>query len=62
MDWAFDKNPEYHARRIARKLDCDLPDTEDLITCLKALPAVNITLAHSKYVVSTPEECFECLD
>ena len=49
--WAFDKEPEYHARRIARKVDCDLPDQEDLIQCLKNIPAINITLAHVEYRV-----------
>jgi len=47
--WAFDKEPEYHARRIAGKVGCDLPDQEDMILCLKDLPAINITLAHSEY-------------
>ena len=51
--WAFDKEPEYHARRIAGKVGCDLPDQEDLIQCLKDLPAINITLAHSAYIVSS---------
>ena len=49
--WAFDKEPEYHARRIARKLDCDKADQEDLIQCLKDIPAINLTMAHKEYVV-----------
>ena len=49
--WAFDKEPEYHARRIASKANCDLPDQEDLIQCLKDIPAINVTLAHKEYRV-----------
>ena len=49
--WAFDKEPEYHARRIAGYANCDLPDQEDMIQCLKDIPAINLTLAHKDYRV-----------
>ena len=61
-DWAFDTKPEYHARRIAHKLDCDLPDKENLIKCLKELPEVKITAAHAEYVVSISYIHFGNLD
>ena len=51
--WAFDKEPEYHTRRLARKVGCDKADQEDLIQCMKDIPAINITLAHSEYRVSS---------
>jgi len=59
--WAFDKEPEYHARRIAKKVDCDLPNQEDMIQCLKDIPAINITLAHSEYRVRVNENQIDIL-
>jgi carboxylesterase type B len=50
--WAFDFEPEFHARRIARKLECDLDEQSALVECMKNKTFTEITKAHSEYVVN----------
>ena len=50
--WAFDFEPEFHARRIAKKLGCDAAEQKDIVLCMKTKNSTEITIAHSEYVVS----------
>jgi acetylcholinesterase len=47
--WAFDATPELHARGIAAHLDCNKDNLEDMVGCLRGLPAKNISAAFSAY-------------
>ena len=53
--WAFDDNisHEGHTRNIAAMVNCNLPDVEDLVDCMKSVPASNITSAANSYSVSS---------
>ena len=53
--WAFDDNisHEGHTRNIAAMVNCNLPDAEDLVNCMKSVPASNITSAANSYSVSS---------
>jgi len=48
--WAFDKNPEFHARNIAEKTGCTDENVEELVSCLKMLPVETITSAAKAYI------------
>jgi len=48
--WAFDKNPEFHSRRIAEIAGCTDENIDDLVSCLKLLPVESITNASKAYV------------
>lgn len=50
--WAYDdENAEFHARNIAEKVGCNLPDLDDLVDCMRQVPYTNITQADKEYSV-----------
>ena len=51
--WAFDNEPEKHAREIAGLVGCPNVDLEDMVQCLKAKPAEDIVNVHTQYIVRT---------
>ena len=53
--WAFDAQPEQHALNIASKVGCIMAENgveshDDLVACLRELPAVNISHAFNDYM------------
>ena len=53
--WAFDDHPEEHALKIASKVGCIMAENgvashDDLVACLRELPAVNISHAFNDYM------------
>jgi len=50
--WAFDRHPVHHAKNIAAKVGCSIEQGEthdDLVNCLRLIPASNISLAFTEY-------------
>ena len=47
--WAFDREPEYNGLNIAKKVGCDQESHDNVVTCLRGKPAINITLAFNEY-------------
>ena len=53
--WAFDAHPEQHALEIASKVGCIMAENgvtshDDLVACLRELPATNISHAFNDYM------------
>lgn len=48
--WAFDREPNFHAKNIAAKLDCKAEDHSEIVRCLRKESATNITMKHMEYV------------
>ena len=53
--WAFDAHPEQHALKIASKVGCIMAENgvnshDDLVACLRELPAANISHAFNDYM------------
>ena len=52
--WAFEESQkhEFHTRNIAAMLNCNYTSVEDIVSCMKTVPASNITKAANDYSVS----------
>ena len=52
--WGFEDidQHEWHTRQWASGLGCDKPEVADMISCLKALPVIDITKSAGNYSVS----------
>jgi hypothetical protein len=47
--WAFDTTPELHARHIAAKVNCTQTDADELVDCMRNVPAKDISVAFGEY-------------
>ena len=50
--WAFDSNAEFHAENIARIAGCseaEMASHDGMVTCLREMPAENVTIAYKSY-------------
>jgi carboxylesterase type B len=47
--WAFDTTPELHARHIAAKVNCTQTDVDELVNCMRNVPAKDISVAFGEY-------------
>ena len=53
--WAFDKEPEKHAKEIAARLGCPTDNIDDMVHCLKYEKSIKeIVDTHTEYIVSEP--------
>lgn len=53
VGWAFDNEPEVHAKAMARMIGCPTENLDDLVRCLKyEKSAEDIIKTHSDYIVS----------
>ena len=50
--WAFDNEPEKHAKDIAGLVGCPTDNLDDMVQCMKAKPAEDIVNVHTQYIVS----------
>ena len=51
--WAWDETKnEYHARKIAEKVNCDLPNLDDLVNCMRQVNYTALNLAELEWSVS----------
>jgi hypothetical protein len=50
--WAFDLEPEYHAKAIAAILSCDNEDHLQIVECLRKQPIEDIFAAYKEHRVS----------
>eukprot|EP00095_Tigriopus_kingsejongensis_P005622 maker-scaffold335_size202896-snap-gene-1.19 protein:Tk05622 transcript:maker-scaffold335_size202896-snap-gene-1.19-mRNA-1 annotation:"hypothetical protein DAPPUDRAFT_240263" len=48
--WAFDRDPNFHAKNIAAKMDCDNEDHSQIVACLRTKSAQEIMSKHREYV------------
>jgi hypothetical protein len=52
--WAFDKQPDKHAKDIAARVGCPTDNLDNLVQCMKHEKSVDeIVEVHIKYIVST---------
>ena len=47
--WAFDHEPEKHARMVAREAGCSQEDADELVTCMKSRDAASLTAAFDAF-------------
>ena len=50
--WAFDNEPEKHAKDIAGLVGCPTDSLDDMVQYMKAKPAEDIVNVHTQYIVS----------
>ncbi|TRY73092.1 hypothetical protein TCAL_02196 [Tigriopus californicus] len=48
--WAFDREPNFHAKNIAAKLNCKSQNHTEIVECLRTRNATDITMKHMEYV------------
>lgn len=49
--WAFDLEPEFHAKQIANRAGCPTDSIDGMVQCMKTLEARTIVDAHTAYIV-----------
>ena len=50
--WAFDQEPEKHAKDIAGRVGCPTEDLDQLVRCMKEVDYSQIVDTHTEYIVS----------
>ena len=53
--WAFDQEPEKHAKDIAGRVGCPTEDLDQLVRCMKEVDYSQIVDTHTEYIVSLPK-------
>lgn len=54
--WAFDLEPEFHAKQIAQRAGCPTESLDGMVQCMKTMDAATVVDAHTAYIVSKPFE------
>jgi len=48
--WAFDLEPEFHAKQIATRVGCPTQNLDEMVKCMKTMPAEEVVDAHTAYI------------